>query len=84
MLTLELLRQSSLRVEEFARHFLARLEAAVASETVAQSRARLQRLDYAQLLAEAERAKVSAEERVAYLRKLQQKQEQLLSRRGKW
>jgi hypothetical protein len=83
-LTLELLRQGPLRVEEFARHFLARLGAAVAGETPAQSRLRLQRLDYAQLLAEAERDKVSAAERMDYLRRLQEQQEQRLARRGKW
>jgi hypothetical protein len=84
LLTLELLRQSALRVEEFARHFVARLGASVLGETPAQSRARLERLDYTQLLAEAERAKVSAADRMAYLKKLQEKQEALLARRGKW
>lgn len=84
LLTMELLRQSPLRVEEFARHFLARLGAAVAGETVEQSKDRLTRLDYARLLAEAERAKLSGEERLAYLRALQEEQEASRPRRGKW
>jgi hypothetical protein len=84
LLTLELLRQSPLRIEEFARQFLARLGAAVRGETHEVSRARLARLDYAWLLAEAEQAKVSAEERMEYIRKLQEQQEARRSRRGKW
>jgi hypothetical protein len=84
LLTMELLRQSPLRVEEFARHFLARLGAAVTGENVGQSRDRLERLDYARLLAEAERAKLSGEERLAYLRALQEEQEAGRPRRGKW
>jgi hypothetical protein len=84
LLTMELLRQSPLRVEEFARHFLARLGAAVAGETVPQSRERLHRLDYGRLLAEAERAKLSAQERMEYLRKLQEEEDAQRPRRGKW
>src|SRR5208283_4064709 len=83
LLTMTLLRQSPLRVEEFARHFLARLGTAVSGETAAQSRERLERLDYGRLLAEAERAKVSAEERMEYLRQLQEDQARR-ARRGKW
>ncbi len=84
LLTLELLRQSPLRVEEFARHFLARLGAQVAGETVQQSRERLERLDYEGLLLEAERARESAEGRMDYLRRLQQEQDRRRPRRGKW
>jgi hypothetical protein len=84
LLTMELLQQGSFRVEEFARHFLARLGAAVAGETTQQSRDRLERLDYARLLAEAERAKVSAEDRMEYLRKLQEEQDKCRPGRGKW
>lgn len=84
LLTMELLRQSPLRVEEFARHFLMRIGAAVANETAEQSRKRLERLDYTRLLAEAERAKQSAEERAAYLRKMQEEEQRRRPRRGKW
>ena len=52
-------------------------------ERAEESHTRLQRLDYRQLLAEAEKAKVSAEQRTAYIRKLQEEQEQKLGRRGK-
>jgi hypothetical protein len=45
---------------------------------------RLERLDYRQLLAAVEAAKLSAEERTAYLRKLQEEQEQKLGRRSKF
>lgn len=84
LLTMELLRQGPFRVEEFARHFLARLGATVAGETIPQSRDRLERLDYARLLAESDRAKVSAEDRMEYLRKLQQEQDKRRPGRGKW
>ncbi len=84
LLTMELLRQGPLRIEEFARHLLARLGAQVVGETVAQSRERLERLDYECLLAEAERAKESAEVRMDYLRKLQEEKDRRRPRRGKW
>lgn len=84
LLTIELLRQGPLRIEEFARHFFARLGAQVAGETAAQSRERLERLDYGDLLAEAERARASAEGRMDYLRRLQEEQDQRRPRRGKW
>jgi hypothetical protein len=84
LLRMELLRQSPLRIEEFARHFLARLGAQVAGEAAAQSRERLERLDYEGLLAEAERARSSAEGRMDYLRKLQEELDRRRPRRGKW
>jgi hypothetical protein len=84
LLTLDLLQQSPLRIEEITRQFVARLGAAVQGETEMQSQQRLIRLDYARLLEQAERAKVSAEERVEYLRKLQEEQERSRPRRGKW
>jgi hypothetical protein len=84
LLTLELLRHSPLRVEEFARMFIARLGAAVSGETPRVSRERLERLDYAKLLAEAERARQAAAERMAHLQRLQDEQEQGRPRRGKW
>lgn len=84
LLTLELLRQSPLRVEELARRFIAELGGAVRGESPQVSRQRLARLDYGQLLAEAERAKQAAAGRVEQLRKLQEEQEKRRSRRGKW
>lgn len=84
LLTVELLRQSSLRVEELARRWIAFLGAEVAGETPEASRAALERLDYARLLAEVERAKMSAEERMAYLQKLQEAHDATRPRRGKW
>lgn len=84
LLTMELLRQGPFRIEEFIRHFLARLGGAVAGETTQQSRERLERLDYGRLLAEAERAKVSAADRMDYLRKLQEEQNKRRPGRGKW
>ncbi len=83
-LTMELLQQSSLRVEEFARQFLAVLGADIEDETRAESKQRLERLDYRRLLKESERAKASAEERMDYLRQLREEQERRLGRRGKF
>jgi hypothetical protein len=84
LLTLELLRQSPLRVEELARRFIAELGAAVRGESPQVSSQRLARLDYGQLLAEAERAKQAAAGRVEQLRKLQDEREKRRPRRGKW
>ncbi len=84
LLTLPLLRQSPLRVEELARRFLAGLGASVQGESAAVSRQRLERLDYGRLLAEAERAKEAAADRIEHLRRLQEEQEQRRPRRGKW
>jgi hypothetical protein len=83
LLTMELLIESPLRREEFVRHFIFHLGSPVAGETAVDSQDRLQRLDYRTLLAEAERAKLSAEDRLAYLKKLQEKQESQLGRRSK-
>lgn len=82
--TIEILRGSALRIEEFARHLVAHLGASVAGESAAESAARLERLDYARLLAEAERARDSAEERLEYLRKLQADVDARFQPRGKW
>jgi hypothetical protein len=83
LLTVEVLGQSPLRVEELARRFLAAVRVAVAGETAEVSRKRLERLDYAKLLAEAEKARESAAERAERLRRLQEEQERR-TRRGKW
>jgi hypothetical protein len=84
LLTASLLRQSGLRTEEFARHLAAGLNAGVKGETPEQSQARLERLDYARLLADAESAKQAAEARMAELRKRQEQAEARRTRRGKW
>lgn len=84
LLTLDLLGRSQLRVEELARRLLAGLGATVQGESVKASRDRLNRLDYARLLAEAERAREAAAGRLEELKKLQDEQEQNRPRRGKW
>jgi hypothetical protein len=84
LLTLELLGRSPLRVEELARRLVAGLGAAVRGESARAAQERLRRLDYEGLLAEAERAKEAAAGRLAALQRLQDQQEQLRPRRGKW
>jgi hypothetical protein len=71
-LSLSLLRQSAVRVEEFARHLADRLGVFWKGESADQSKQRLRQLDYKRLLAEAEIAKKQAEERMEYLRKKQE------------
>ena len=83
LLTIPILLESALRKEEFIRHFIHQLGATVAGETPSESQERLRRLDYGALLAEADQARASAADRVAYLKKLQEEQEQRLGRRGK-
>jgi hypothetical protein len=84
LLTLELLARGPLRVEELARRLLAGLGLAVRGESPKGSAERLERLDYGRLLAEAERAKDAAADRMEKLRKLQDEQEARRSPRGKW
>lgn len=81
LLTVEVLSQSEQRVEELARRFLAALRATVNGETADESKRRLQRLDYARLLAEADRARDAARERADRLRQLQEQQELRRGRR---
>jgi hypothetical protein len=83
-LSLDLITQSPLRVEEFARHFLAHLGVGVQGEARGDSRQRLERLDYRSLLAEAERARQGAEAQMEYLRKLQEGVDARFAPRGKW
>ena len=86
MHTMDLLCQSVIRTEEFARAFAANAGIAIHGETAEESAVVLNRLDYSQLLAEAEAAKLSAEDRMAYLRALQEEEEaeHFGARRGKW
>lgn len=83
LLTIEVLEQSELRVEELARRLLTGLGAAAAGETADESKTKLHRLDYGRLLAEAEQARQAAAERAERLKKLQDEQERRRTRRGK-
>ena len=83
VLTLSLLRQSEIRIEEFARHLAVYLGVGWRGETLEQSKDRLHQLDYKRLLAEAEEAKKQAEERMEYLRKKQEEDAARRTRRGK-
>jgi hypothetical protein len=71
-LTLTVLRQSEVRVEEFARHLAHHLGVSWQGESRQDSERRLQQIDYKRLLAEAEEAKRQAQERMEYLRKKQE------------
>jgi hypothetical protein len=82
-LTLSLLRQSDVRIEEFARHFAGHLGVFWHGESAEQSKQRLQQLDYKRLLAEADEAKKQAEERMEYLRKKQKEESARRRPRGK-
>lgn len=85
LLTLDVLQQSDVRLEEFARHFCAAWGVAIDGEKPSQSRARLHEIDFGRLMQEAEAARSSAEDRLAYLRELQEKEEETRRpRRGKW
>ncbi len=83
LLTIGVLEQSELRVEELARRLIADVGATVANETADESKKKLHRLDYGRLLAEAEQARLAATERAERLKKLQDEQEMRRSRRGK-
>lgn len=83
VLTLSILRQSDIRLEEFARHLAAYLEIGWRGETPEQSKERLYQLDYKRLLAEAEEAKTQAEDRMEYLRKKQEEDAARRRPRGK-
>jgi hypothetical protein len=85
LLTPKLLQQSDVRLEEFARHFCAKLEVGIEGETAEHAAQRLQEIDYARLMKLAEGVKLSAADRVEYLRKLQEEEEKTMRpRRGKW
>jgi hypothetical protein len=84
LLTVKLLRESSVRLEELARAWLAAMRVAIAGETAEQSAERLRRLDYGGLLGKAERAKKEAEARMAELREKQEQAERARAVRSKW
>jgi len=83
VLTLSLLRQSDVRVEEFARHLADRLGVSWLGESAEHSKRRLDQIDYKRLIAEVEKAKKQAEERMEYLRKKQEEDGARRRRRGK-
>lgn len=84
-LTGSVLRESDIRLEEFARTFCAAWELGIHGETPPASAARLHAIDFSRLMQEANAARASAEERLAYLRTLQEEQEKTRRpRRGKW
>ncbi len=84
LLTMAVLRQSELRTEELARKLARRLGVRIWGETEEDSERELERLDYGRLLAEAERAKVLAEDRMAYLKERQEEELRRRRPRGKW
>jgi hypothetical protein len=84
LLSLGLLRESEVRLEELARTWLSNLGVAIAGETPRQSEERRAAIDYARLLAEAERAKRDAEERMTELRKKQEMAERMRAGRSKF
>lgn len=82
-LTLDVLRQSPLRLEELARRWVLRMEAGIAGEPGHGDPERLRRLNYELLLHEAEGAKLEAEQRQQEIKKLQRQQD-MRTRRGQW
>jgi hypothetical protein len=73
-------RSNAFRQEEFLRHWIAVCHGRVAGETAAQSRQRLEQLDYRQAMAEYKKAdaarKAEAARRAQLLREAQQREEQ--------
>ena len=85
LLTVDVVSQSDVRLEELARHFCAGAELPIEGETAEISTARLNSIDFGRLTQEADAARSSAEDRMTFLRKLQEEQEQSRRpRRGKW
>lgn len=85
LLTVDVVSQSDIRLEELARHFCYHAGLSIEGETDEASSTRLNEIDFARLISEADVARSSAEDRMAYLRKMQEEQEQTRRpRRGKW
>ncbi len=85
LLTGSVLQQSDVRLEELARHFCAEWKLSIVGETAEASAARRQQIDFRRLMTEADAARASAEDRLAYLRQLQEEEEKTRRpRRGKW
>ena len=83
-LTPEVLLQNNIRIEEAIRTLLLRLRTPIEDEDPSESADRLDRLDYAKALSLAEEAAANAEQRLQYLRELQEKAEEMMQPRGKW
>ncbi|MBI4816551.1 MAG: hypothetical protein HY791_09840 [Deltaproteobacteria bacterium] len=81
LLSLPLLRQSSVRLEELARELAAGLGARIGGETAEESETRRSQLDYARLLEQADKNREAAAEHAAYLRELNPDEP---TRRSKW
>jgi hypothetical protein len=79
-LSAEMVRTNAFRQEEFLRHWIAVSRGRVEGETAAQSRQRLEQLDYRQAMAEYKKAdaarKAEAARRAQLLREAQQREEQ--------
>lgn len=85
LLTSEVLENSDIRLEEIARHFCAEWGLSIQGERKAHSGNRLREIDFSRLMAEARAARDSAEDRMAYLRELQERElGTRRARRGKW
>lgn len=85
LLPVELLLQSDIRLEEFSRHFCKGWGLDIEDESKTASAKRLNDIDFSRLLQEAEQARTSAQDRLEYLRELQQEEEKTRRpRRGKW
>ncbi|MDF1667340.1 MAG: hypothetical protein P1V97_36680 [Planctomycetota bacterium] len=83
-LTMDLLYESELRMEEYARHMAGELGLMILGESEDESAKIRYRLDYARLLEEADKARLSAQERIEYLQKLQEEEQAKRAPRGKW
>jgi len=85
LLDFDVLANSDVRLEELSRHFCASWTINIEGESAAASAKRLHQIDFGRLMKEADAARSSAEERMAYLRKLQEEEEETRRpRRGKW
>lgn len=84
LLTGKLFRQSDLRCEEFARRLSDKLKVGIVGETEIESASKLDRLDYTRLVAEAEKARSSAAERMTYLTQKLEEEQAKRRPRGKW
>lgn len=83
VVTVSMICQSEVRMEEFARLLASALAIVWKGESAAQSKKRLNQINYRRLLAEADAAKMSAKERMEYLRKKQEEDDGNRRPRGK-
>ncbi|MBI2372366.1 MAG: hypothetical protein HYV07_00065 [Deltaproteobacteria bacterium] len=81
LLTLAVIRQSRVRVEELARELAAGLGVGIEGESPAESESRRELLDYARLMEQAEKNRAAAAEHAAYVRGLVPDEP---PRRSKW